>query len=285
MEMNLFMERTEVLSIPLYKYYGNLDYAKDVIENNRIHFESPVKYNDIFDSATYVKDEQLEQFVFPKKLLLNAFELCLEPTEFETRIFNEQFVKLYEEKDTLCVGTCLWDFFKCFPYIPVEWVMNVLRTVMSIKNIVVQPIPRITCFSENRDSLLMWSYYADSHRGVCLEFDLHKDENLSKHCYKVQYSRLFDIGDKSRTYFTKSEQWQHEQEWRIVSSGPEYEQTNSLKSIYLGYKMSPKDRLEFFQLGVKYKLDVFFVNPSITEYKLEFTQCLKDGELLFPKKY
>ena len=30
--MNLFMERTEVLSIPLYKYYGNLDYAKDVIE-------------------------------------------------------------------------------------------------------------------------------------------------------------------------------------------------------------------------------------------------------------
>lgn len=285
MKMNFFMERTEALSIPLYKYYGNLDYAKDVIENHRIHFESPVNYNDIFDSATYVKDEQLEQFVFPKELLLAAFELCLEPTEYESQVFNEQFVKLYEEKKLLCVGICLWDFFKYFPYIPIDWIMNVLRTAMSVKNIIVQETPRVTCFSENRDSLLMWSYYANSHKGVCLEFNLQNDEDLSRHCHKVQYSRHFDVGDKSSTYFTKSEQWQHEQEWRIVSNGPEYEMTNSLKSVYFGYKMSPNDKCEFFQLAINHKLDAYFVTPASTEYKLEFTQFLKDGELLFPKKY
>ncbi len=31
----------------------------------------------------------------------------------------------------------------------------------------------ICCFTKNATSNLMWSHYADSHRGVCLEFDHH----------------------------------------------------------------------------------------------------------------
>ena len=57
--MNLFLKRYETLSIPLYKYYSNLEYAKDVIENSRIHFESPKTYNDIYDSTTYITDDQI----------------------------------------------------------------------------------------------------------------------------------------------------------------------------------------------------------------------------------
>jgi len=29
----------------------------------------------------------------------------------------------------------------------------------------------VTCFSERRDSCLMWSHYADRHRGIVIEFD------------------------------------------------------------------------------------------------------------------
>lgn len=30
------------VSIPLYKYYGQLEYARSAIENKQIHFENPV---------------------------------------------------------------------------------------------------------------------------------------------------------------------------------------------------------------------------------------------------
>lgn len=35
------------VSIPLYKYYGQLEYARSAIENKQIHFENPDSYNDI----------------------------------------------------------------------------------------------------------------------------------------------------------------------------------------------------------------------------------------------
>jgi Protein of unknown function (DUF2971) len=30
---------------------------------------------------------------------------------------------------------------------------------------------RVGCFSERRDSILMWSHYADHHRGICIEYE------------------------------------------------------------------------------------------------------------------
>ena len=33
---------------------------------------------------------------------------------------------------------------------------------------------KICCFSEVDDNILMWSHYADSHKGLCLEFDTKK---------------------------------------------------------------------------------------------------------------
>mgnify|MGYP002227506002 FL=1 len=31
----------------------------------------------------------------------------------------------------------------------------------------------VGCFSERNDSLLMWSHYADEHRGLCIGYNLH----------------------------------------------------------------------------------------------------------------
>ena len=33
---------------------------------------------------------------------------------------------------------------------------------------------KMSCFSEIHDSILMWSYYANSHMGICIEYDLSK---------------------------------------------------------------------------------------------------------------
>lgn len=31
-------------------------------------------------------------------------------------------------------------------------------------------LPRVCCFSETEDNILMWSHYADNHQGICLRF-------------------------------------------------------------------------------------------------------------------
>lgn len=279
MGFNFFMERYDTLSIPLYKYYGNLEYAKDVIENNRIHFESPKDYNDVYDSATYITDSQILNMSYPKDMVFKVLLMCLQDKE-DIDKFNNDFITSYVEKVEIKIETIIKEFYSFFPIVDKNLALDLFRTVLSLGNIYISDEPKISCFSENRDSLLMWSYYANSHKGVCLEFDLKNDKTLCEHCYKVQYSKHFNVGDESYVYFTKSEEWQHEQEWRIVSYDADYIETQTLKAIYLGYLMEPDDRWAFYKLGIKYKLDVYFVKPSITEYKLEFTQFLKNGVLV-----
>ena len=38
----------------------------------------------------------------------------------------------------------------------------------------------ISCFTTKHDNFLMWSHYADNHRGVCLEFDFSKEVDRMK---------------------------------------------------------------------------------------------------------
>lgn len=35
----------------------------------------------------------------------------------------------------------------------------------------------IYCFTKSEDNILMWSHYANEHKGICLEFD-HSDPDL-----------------------------------------------------------------------------------------------------------
>lgn len=277
MSEKVYLDYVEKLSVPLYKYYGNLEYAKDVIKNRRIHFESPKDYNDIFDSATYITDEQIGEIECPASILINTVGVCVSYEE-KTK-FDNDFVSCFNPDDDISIKALLDVFFKLFPDVDKKEVFMVLRVVMSLQHITTSDTMKISCFSENRDSLLMWAYYANAHKGVCLEFDLKNDMVLSKHCHKVQYTKHFDVGDFSYTYFAKGEQWQHEQEWRVVNNGFEYEHTDTLKAIYLGFKMDDDEKMEFVRLAKEFKLDLYYVKPSSTEYKLEFVRMFKNGEL------
>ena len=169
-----FLDYKEKLSVPLYKYYSNFDYAKDVIENHRIHFESPSEYNDIFDSATYITDSQLKRMFSSSKTILDLIWLCL-ADDISTDVFKEKIIPVFNGRKQVMIKDVLDEVYKAFPNIDKEEFLKVLRTMMSLNNITVSAAQKISCFSENKDSLLMWSYYANSHKGVCLEFDFKND--------------------------------------------------------------------------------------------------------------
>lgn len=100
----------------------------------------------------------------------------------------------------------------------------------------------IECFTESPTDVLMWSYYANKHSGICVEYDFSRlFSSLSDaYLFPVIYSEnrpllnLMDLYDPKtqaivqeglrkefpnivRSFITKSSEWEREKEWRIIS--------------------------------------------------------------------
>src|SRR5712692_1074213 len=93
----------------------------------------------------------------------------------------------------------------------------------------------ILSLTERPDNILMWSHYADHHMGFVIEFDeehpFFKSTSGATNSktpvvlQKVQYSmgrperpciNLKDFVEGSSWYLVKSEEWEYEQEWRMI---------------------------------------------------------------------
>src|SRR5690606_51795 len=83
----------------------------------------------------------------------------------------------------------------------------------------------IACFSEKWDSILMWTHYADNHRGYCIGFDekMLRISQLFEKIKRVEYSQNYpglDPLNKHKKidelkYFIKSLDWEYEKEFRL----------------------------------------------------------------------
>jgi hypothetical protein len=81
----------------------------------------------------------------------------------------------------------------------------------------------ILSLSKVRDDILMWAHYADSHKGLCFEFDGSANCNFFGEAQPVIYGEYrpipldADSGKQmERMILTKSPHWSYEQEFRIV---------------------------------------------------------------------
>ena len=106
----------------------------------------------------------------------------------------------------------------------------------------------IYCFAGNAKSVLMWSHYADKHRGVCLQFDTSRDFPVLSRAVRVIPARgenlptvNYIVGFMDHIegmLLSKHERWEYEQERRIVlygQSGRYMEiRPDSLRSIIIG---------------------------------------------------
>lgn len=100
---------------------------------------------------------------------------------------------------------------------------------------------RILCLSAVGDSELMWSFYADNHRGVCLEFDGTADcfAEMEEVCYADTPSDTanFHSWPIQAEALEKSSAWRHQQEWRLFSPDTFWPFPKSaLKRVILGYR-------------------------------------------------
>ncbi len=116
---------------------------------------------------------------------------------------------------------------------------------------------KIFCLSELNSNVLMFSHYADSHKGICLEFKV-SDDPFFEYLERVNYPDDYPLfsafsGDMNNNgkklieieVLIKSKQWSYEKEWRILTKEQDNVQkypAELLNSVIFGYRTSTEDK-------------------------------------------
>lgn len=209
------------------------------LENNELYFRSPTEFNDPYDSLSDIIYEGME----------DEFSCFLPPDE-----------KYKNEEGIYSVNPGIYSQDK-----------NNSKPIELRKNL------KICCFSKHQRSLLLWSHYADYHRGICFgfegkylgnegknsglaqnrkcySFDLETEMIFSSPIfYEVKYQdslpkQLNMVTTKKLTplldfVLTKQSDWAYEQEYRLIDLTAD-------ESLYKIHKFK-KETLKEVILGIK----------------------------------
>lgn len=152
---------------------------------------------------------------------------------------------------------------------------------------------KICSFTERLDSILMWSHYADNHRGFAMEYDFttcHRNDYPSLCLWPVAYTDcLLDITevlaaamndkDDVNHAFTmaaslcKARDWTYEQEWRIVYPDDRTRRCMALpaplKAVHLGARISADNASRIRDICAASGIAVHTMALSRQEYRME----------------
>ena len=173
----------------------------------------------------------------------------------------------------------------------------------------------VTCFSASGwDNQLMWSHYANSYSGICVEYDFEKMNDFVGFMYPVKYSSirptvsLKDLGlssskkDENGNLITdevdikaifayllsKNECWSYEEEWRIINTEenpytPRFVSAPFVKSITLGLEIDDMCRQLLWDVCQEINVDCYQLVINSSDYTLS-RELLTASEFAFDKE-
>ena len=112
--------------------------------------------------------------------------------------------------------------------------------------------------SQINDNILMWSHYANQHKGFCIGFvrkidnllgDIDKTQPVKYDCNYREVNPLdnngnYDLSIFTKMLFKKAENWKYEKEWRLVYDEGDMEEDlpASISSIIFGLRMPEEQK-------------------------------------------
>jgi len=169
---------------------------------------------------------------------------------------------------------------------------------------------RVGCFTTNPNSVVMWSHYANQHKGICIEFSgssMLSNAEFFKLLHPVRYTeRLFDLVQVFSPLISeiepdevfspgtpefnadcypilaachKSSEWKYEDEWRLVFLDPagRIEPKFSLEArdikpsrIIFGAKINKADEAAIKELAEKISVQTVNADLAKDRFKIEF---------------
>lgn len=204
----------------LYKYRFFNGFEKIIIENSSLYYAPVESFNDPFDCKLSFKKS------YSKNEMRLRFIDMIERTENESlRLKN--IVRDYGKNE---------DFVELFK----------TKTDQMIDSI------GVLSLSQNCNSILMWSHYANNHTGLVFEFspiNINAIDSCFYHPLKVQYSEEYEelsytnnpVTELPKLILTKYKDWAYEEEYRCInleSFGTKKFEKKELTGIIFGAKSS-----------------------------------------------
>ena len=128
---------------------------------------------------------------------------------------------------------------------------------------------RICSLSRRADSTLMWSHYADSHKGIAIGVEVNQKHEIRPVTYEglsyVENATRLGSHETAKNVLTcKLEPWRYEEEERVFVTESNYIEV-SIKSIALGSKMDSRTKSLVKKLVSKINPSVVITEANVTE--------------------
>ncbi len=139
---------------------------------------------------------------------------------------------------------------------------------------------RICSLTRSIADVRLWSYYGDGHTGIAIEIEV---DNNDRQINKIEYGKhlpqynLETATEEELCSLLKKKtlQWQHEQEYRIITSKKYYCIKEKIKAIYLGGRVS-EFHADILKKAVGERINIYHttINPHLVEVE-RYTEQIK----------
>lgn len=156
---------------------------------------------------------------------------------------------------------------------------------------------KLGCLCTDYKNNLMWSHYADGHKGFCIKYNFGLDckelNNIlilpvlyDKNRPKIPWDVVLVANKESpdvksrgakhmiRSLLTKDDSWRYEDEWRIIISGNSIDPNilmTPISCIYLGALCSTENKLKILKIAQELNITVKQITVDRGEYTLHTT--------------
>ena len=304
-EFNVKVESLIDKNLPhsLYRFRSCNTLNLDALLQKKCYASAPVTFNDPFDSFLLYDDSDLETLhrnVFDVKGMRDSIDKTGNLPDFLRKLWSVEFQELIKSKIQR-IPPEFFPLLQSVAAIEAEGKISDIRSDAAPIMRMVQDSSYVACFSEDVESILMWSHYADYHRGFALEYDFTENpvnKDNVQDLFPVLYSSepydakeivsgfllrkygtdlpLPDVNYWIKAVLFKAKEWEYEKEWRIIkqrdSDASLYTSFSLVPSaIYYGSRISDSDRNVLHnivsQLGLK-EYQMYQMNRTSKKYKM-----------------
>lgn len=220
-----------------------------------------------------VKNNQLESALFCIDICMEVFDALCTVKKHHVFFTEKNRAKLYNS--FLGNTTTFVNWFLPAKRIDFEQLPeSILREFDKLDEQMLKTIHekiRIGCLTNSHDNEVMWASYADSHKGICIEYDwserikdVYNTSILpviySDNTVQLPYDAICEDTEANRqelmqafvsATITKRISWQYEHEWRIIQGSKQgkYYMMPQISCVYLGCKIDSKHREAVLQIA------------------------------------
>ena len=150
----------------------------------------------------------------------------------------------------------------------------------------------VGCLCPDNKNRLMWSHYADCHKGFCIEYDFSQapDDLLPLPVIytnmrpQIPWRAAFQVNGETRAeatqafmmaLLTKDAVWDYEREWRLLvaSTMSQKQKMPPITCIYLGAQCTPENETVIIEIAERKSIPVKKMLADRGKYELHCREC------------